>query len=314
LEYGRTAWGDIRYKEFNPTYRSKRERLGLSEQLNSMPMKSDSRAGFTLIELLVVIAIIAILAAMLLPAISKAKDRAHAINCVSNLKQWGIVWNLYCDDHAGSFPDGMSVGWHRGDWLAVLKSYYGQKPHLLLCPNATMRWKKGAAKEARTSLNDPDVEDHGGPTTASMFPLDDPNSTTSPPQKVIASYGENCYVYNPPASTSAIQGRPTSRNWRKLDAARQTTETPIMGDAMWRGGGPHWNMSPPTFNGQWSGVDAEFNHFAILRHGKGIQLVFFDGSARRVKARALWSLPWNKEFNTTIVYTQPNFFPAWMPN
>jgi len=79
----------------------------------------NSHRGFTLIELLVVIAIIAILAALLLPSLSRAKLKAMSAQCLSNQKQLVLAWSLYCDDNDENLPNFATVTNARGDqpWL-----------------------------------------------------------------------------------------------------------------------------------------------------------------------------------------------------
>ncbi len=265
---------------------------------------SDRNRGFTLIELLVVIAIIAVLMGILMPALARVRKQARGAACLSQIKQWSLIWGMYFDNNEGRLPDvekGIGIaggGWNRGFWVTVLRQGWGKRPELLKCPSA--------------QKTNPDGSNHGGPQwTYHMPEFQDVEGGLN------ASYAMNLWACSVSSNISTLQNRPRKYHWMNRQNIKRAGEVPLFLDAMWRGGGPHWDVTnaitPPNENGDWQGAAHEMKHFAMDRHGGGSNALFMDGSARKVPPKELWDLNWHKDYPKNRAQTMsPSWWGPWL--
>jgi prepilin-type N-terminal cleavage/methylation domain-containing protein/prepilin-type processing-associated H-X9-DG protein len=182
-------------------------RLGIRTFHEKRQVQSES--GFTLIELLVVIAIIAILAALLLPALASAKDKARTTKCLSNMRQWGLAFRMYSDENNDQVPD-------EGDVAAGINSTGSPTA----TDNYDTAWYNRVAQYASqpslinlyVAMNAP-LPDSQSIFSCPSAPPPDPNLNYQNPltvRKAFFMYGENarlCINFSTRATTGVRQTR-----------------------------------------------------------------------------------------------------------
>jgi len=250
-------------------------------------MKKQQKA-FTLIELLVVIAIIALLMAILMPALQRVKKQAKTVICQAHLKEWAIIFAMYTDDNNGFFPRRTSSS---GRWMDSMREYYISAPDIRVCPVAK--------KLANPSMATMGV-DWWGSTFVSWGKIPPWDAGGGRTAGYYGSYGVNGYIYVP---VGDVYGTPTEGFWRTPNV-KGVGNIPMFLDCYFWCGWPEHTNTPPEYDGwQNRGDEDAINRFCLNRHDGFINAAFMDYSTRRVGLKELFTLKWSRVYNTANAWT-----------
>ena len=253
--------------------------------------------GFTLVELLVVISIIALLLAILMPALRKVRAQAQLVVCQSNLRQWSVIWTMYQDDNNGYFPRGICAGTD-GHWMSVIRRYYVD-PDIRCCPVASDPLRNQGLRRK---------------TTWGPMPASDPFSWWE--EGDYGSFGINSYVYNEDDNGSGtVAGRPLRYLWRSANLPGERLDLiPIMLAETWVDGWPLVTERPALSENEIApGLVVHMQRFCVNRHDGHIDSLFMDLSSRKVGLKELWKLKWHRGYDIHALDAAPDsYWPEWM--
>jgi prepilin-type N-terminal cleavage/methylation domain-containing protein/prepilin-type processing-associated H-X9-DG protein len=275
--------------------------LGLAEEVANADFTSDKptnkQNGYTLPELLVTISVIGGLIAILLPSTQRTRKQAKAISCQSNQRQWGIAFTI--DDEPIRYLD---------RFQPFLRTY--------------IYYNKMDGNSLRTDDNDiylcPSAEKFGKPVPSLAPEYLNLQAWDGSKSRAWA------YRFKGRLFTSSYSVNTMRENIarRKVISEEKPSEVPILFDSTFRLTGlAESDDPPPKYDDMPRGIptykDTRACGICIDRHNGGINILFMDGSVRKVGLKELWTLMWNDEFNRTGPWTkaggvQLHDWPEWM--
>ncbi len=257
-------------------------------------MQTRTHRAFTLIELLVVISIIALLIAILLPALGAARESARGLQCLSNVRGLGQSAVTHMADNKG-----WNIPIFRKDdhWTEIAEEYQGDSPNGIVCPEADV-----VDDSAVASFGGGGENRMGGHTNAWLF-RQDVFAVINDDEPLAGSYTINIWAQDWRGATNSsgrLFGRPADKAWGGLNNSLEggpTTEIPLLAEGNWHNSIPGDGDAPgrePVAVAGWNG--SLMGRMLVNRHPGGANLVFADGHAETTRLGDMWSYQWHRDW------------------